>query len=40
MKGDRGPCKDKSCGHADMKHYHKGGGMCIVRDCPCTKYKN
>lgn len=40
LKNDKGPCKDKSCGHAEMKHYLKGGGRCIVRGCPCEKYKN
>lgn len=38
MKGDKPPCKDKACGHNSMKHY--GDGRCIVRGCPCLKYKN
>lgn len=40
MKGDKGPCKSKACGHAETKHYTKGSGRCIVRDCPCESYKN
>lgn len=40
MKGDKPPCKDKSCGHASTKHDLKGEGNCIMRSCPCKGYKN
>ena len=39
MKGDKPPCKDKTCGHSEAKHYTKGGGNCIVRECQCKGYK-
>lgn len=38
-KGTPPPCKNKECGHAEAKHYTKGGGRCILRDCPCDKYR-
>lgn len=40
MKNDKPPCKAKDCGHSEQKHYTKGNGRCIIRDCPCEKYKN
>jgi hypothetical protein len=40
MKADRVPCKNKECLHGEMKHYIKGSGKCMVRGCPCEKYKN
>jgi hypothetical protein len=40
LAAGRGPCKDRECGHAETKHYIKGGGKCMVRACPCKGYKN
>lgn len=40
MKNDKGPCKNKECGHSETKHYNKGDGSCIMKECPCTKYRN
>lgn len=38
MKADKGPCKNKDCGHGDMKHAK--GGPCIVRGCGCKGLKS
>lgn len=40
MKGDRGPCKNKACEHGEWKHDIKNSQKCMMRGCPCEKYKN